>query len=475
MGKRITHEEFIEIVESIGNGEYEVLSNYINKKTKVTLRHLKCGHLWDTTPKNFINTGSRCPDCAMTKKIDSLRKTGRKKLTTEEYVRKVRDKYGDNYEVLGSYVDSKTKIKVRHICGHSFYVLPTELYREYEHCPSCRSNKKKTHEQFLKEIEEIVGSEYVVLSQYDGNSKKVKMLHVKCGHEWDVRATLFLHSGTRCPKCNGGIKKIRSHNDYIEAVYKRHGDKYEITSEYINAKTKISFKCDKHGEITTSPQNFLEHGCGKCSYDRRCKTNDEFLSELKNVHGNSIVPLNSYEKYNKKISFQCEKGHMWESRPSNILKGYGCPECSKSTGEKIVNEYLINNNLYYETQYTFENCKNKKLLRFDYFVENKILIEYDGKQHFKPVDFGGKGEEYAEKELKLRRKHDEIKSNYCIENNIYLVRIPYWEEEFEYILDNIFAYFNFLEKDVNDKIIHRYLVNNEDWRYDKYIDQPLII
>ncbi len=50
-----------------------------------------------------------------------------------------------------------------------------------------------------------------------------------------------------------------------------------------------------------------------------------------------------------------------------------------------------------------------------------ICIEFDGEFHYKPlmgIDEFAKG--YV---------RDEIKNKYCAENNIYLIRIPYWEKE----------------------------------------------
>ena len=69
-----------------------------------------------------------------------------------------------------------------------------------------------------------------------------------------------------------------------------------------------------------------------------------------------------------------------------------------------------------------------KTLPFDFYIPDlNICIEYDGEQHFEPVDFGGKGKEYAEKRFKAQQKRDNIKTEYCKNNNIKLIRIPYWE------------------------------------------------
>ena len=77
-------------------------------------------------------------------------------------------------------------------------------------------------------------------------------------------------------------------------------------------------------------------------------------------------------------------------------------------------------------QYTFNDCKYVYVLRFDFalFKDNEFigLIEYDGRQHFEPIDVFGGQEGFAK-----TKKRDEIKNIYCKTHNIPLLRIPYWE------------------------------------------------
>lgn len=75
------------------------------------------------------------------------------------------------------------------------------------------------------------------------------------------------------------------------------------------------------------------------------------------------------------------------------------------------------------------------MYRFDFYLPDyNLMIEYDGEQHYMPVNFGENDMETMEENLKIRQKNDEIKNNYCNENNISLLRIPYWEKQ---NIDNI--------------------------------------
>ena len=92
-----------------------------------------------------------------------------------------------------------------------------------------------------------------------------------------------------------------------------------------------------------------------------------------------------------------------------------------SKGELKVKKILEDNNIKFEQHYNFNNCKYISYLFFDFYLpELNICIEYDGIQHFEPVDaFGG------EENLKLIIKRDEIKNEYCLKNNIHFIRIKY--------------------------------------------------
>lgn len=90
---------------------------------------------------------------------------------------------------------------------------------------------------------------------------------------------------------------------------------------------------------------------------------------------------------------------------SNISKG----------NEKIKN-ILAEANISFETEVKYPTCKDTKELPFDFRVDGKYLIEYDGIQHFQPTMF----------DYEYTHNHDITKSKWCKENHIPLIRIPYY-------------------------------------------------
>ena len=96
--------------------------------------------------------------------------------------------------------------------------------------------------------------------------------------------------------------------------------------------------------------------------------------------------------------------------------------------EKILN-MLKKAGIRGSMQATFEKCKAYSVLPFDFYISSGYIIEYDGQQHFKPVELWG-----GEEGLAVNRAHDLIKNKYCFDNNIPLIRIPY---DANYTIDDL--------------------------------------
>ena len=84
--------------------------------------------------------------------------------------------------------------------------------------------------------------------------------------------------------------------------------------------------------------------------------------------------------------------------------------------------------LVFKREKTFDDCKDKNLLRFDFYIEKyNLCVEFDGEQHDRKVRFRGQSEEDAEKSFEGTKRRDKIKNEYCKKKNICLLRIPYTE------------------------------------------------
>ena len=130
---RKTYEEFINELKEI-NSDIEIIGEYINDKTKIKCKCKKDGYEWEVTPNSLLNKNCGCPKCYNNRRCDILRKTH------EEFINKLKE-INDNIEVLGEYVNSYTKIKVRcKIDGYEWEVTPNSLLNGYG-CPKCNESK----------------------------------------------------------------------------------------------------------------------------------------------------------------------------------------------------------------------------------------------------------------------------------------------------------------------------------------------
>lgn len=290
-------------------------------------------------------------------------------------------------------------------------------------------SRKKTHEEYVEELK-IKNPDVEVIGEYINANTNI--MHYCLLHDvfWETKPYRVL-GGHGCKKCRiekFKISNTKTQNKYIEEVKLKNPD-IEVIGEYVDAKTKILHKCLIHNIIWNAlPTNILKGcGCRQCLKekisDKNSNSHNEYISKLSNINSN-IVVLEEYLGTEIKIQHKCKVcGHEWKVKPGNILAGKGCPKCNESHGEKNISNYLNTNNIFYISQYTFDDCKDKRKLPFDFYIpELNICIEYDGEQHFKAVDhFGG------EEGLKIRQFHDQIKTNYCKHNNIPLIRIKYDE------------------------------------------------
>ena len=127
---------------------------------------------------------------------------------------------------------------------------------------------------------------------------------------------------------------------------------------------------------------------------------------------------------------ECDCGNVCEVDSNNLtsLHTYSCGCIKYSIGVKNIICLLNNNNIQYQLEYAIPGETQGHPYRFDFALfdnEHLIrLIEFDGEQHFKMT--GG----YMNNEtLQKRQERDNRKNKWAIENNIPLVRIPYWERD----------------------------------------------
>lgn len=310
-----------------------------------------------------------------------------------------------------------------------------KIIKNKKHCQYCNHTKLK--ETFIDEMK-IINPDIEILSDYVNWNTKIKCKCKIDGYKWDGNVSTLLY-GSGCKLC--GYKKIwkgrkKTTNDFIDEM-KKVNKNIKIIGDYSGSHNLIRCKCliDNY-EWESYASNLLNKsaGCPECAKNNIKKieslSDNEFKERLKQVNENVIL-LDKYVNTNTKLNFKCLiHNHIFVTSPRNFLYkgGKGCPYCNQSMGEKKMISILENKGFSILKQHTFSDCVYIGKLRFDaYDINNNITYEYQGQQHYYPVDFAGKGEEWAINQYNIGQSRDEIKRKFCKENNITLIEVPYWE------------------------------------------------
>lgn len=231
----------------------------------------------------------------------------------------------------------------------------------------------------------------------------------------------------------------------VEDFCKVHNNFYDYSlAKYENYKSKIEIICPKHGVFKQRLYNHLHgQGCPFCGSEKANKKRKLglkiFIKKSKYVHNNLYdYSLVEYKNARTKVKIICPKHGVYEKTPDNHIRlTSGCPNCRYSIGELQVQKFLIDNNISYIREYVFKDCKNINYLRFDFYLpEYNTCIEYDGKQHYKPIEkWGG-----MDNLIKIK-KNDKIKNDFCSEKGIKLVRLNYKMKNITPIMEKILKFY----------------------------------
>ena len=301
------------------------------------------------------------------------------------------------------------------------------------------AKQKRTHEIFIKEVSQILGDTYTVLSEFKGRKKEVQMYHRECNNVYTTKADGILSRGDGCPFCR--YKKQSKTQMKKEEIFIKELDdlNIDLISSYKGVHKKINVKCQIcNYEWESTPNKILNgRGCRKCADkvrgDMQRYSHDQFLEKLPEIFKQEYSILEEYKGIHTKIKFKhniC--GNEFEKTPNNIISNNQlCPFCFSSNGEKEIYIYLKENNISFYHNYIHPEMGRN--LRMDFFLyEEDIMIEFDGRQHYEVNDYFGGEEEF----LKTQER-DRYKDQFCEDKNIQIIRLTK-KDDIKIVLDNIF-------------------------------------
>jgi len=340
-----------------------------------------------------------------------------------------------------TYINNSTKLQWKCKSGHLFYMNYNSV-QQGQWCKICGIEKRseKNRKYTIEDCARIAKSRdgFCISDKYISVNTTMQW---KCnmGHVWN---TTFgnIKSGCWCRVCARkivGKKNKKSIEDCIKIAQKYGGDC--LSNNYENSKHKMKWRC-KNGHIFFTSYGIVQQGswCSICTKPTPLnKKNISDCDALANKIGAKCISR-VYNNACEKLVWECSNGHEWMSSYNNIQQGRGCPNCSNRISKRqnillniiknLFPKYNVENN-YRGFDWLSTDFGGKQ--EFDIFIPDlSLAIEYDGRQHFFPVNFGGISNTRAHENLKYIQSLDKLKEkkvNEHKEDVKYFIRFKYNE------------------------------------------------
>ena len=382
--KMFTIEEFIEKAIKVHGSKYDYSKvEYRGSREKIIIICKKHHEEFSITPNSHLQ-GQGCPKRGFEKRAESTRQT------QDEFIEKAIKVHGNKYDYSKvNYINSyEFKVKIKCIYHNSFFYQLPKDHIQGSGCLLCGIEKRKekrksslTFEKFLLRAKKIHGEDKYSYDKKDYKDTRFK-IQIWCkekGHGFFLQRVCSHLNGGGCPECGKIVatnKRRKTIEQFIKDAIKVHGNKYDYSKvKYKNAESKIMIICHKYG------------------------------------HGLFLQSAHSH------------------------LRGFGCPHCNNKNEGKV--KVLL---LKYFPEWeiipgkkiwsTYKSYNHKRFC--DFWLEKngvKIIVEYDGYQHFQPVCWRSITKKQAQENLKNYQLKDSLDSQFCEENNIILYRIKYDENK----------------------------------------------
>lgn len=350
------------------------------------------------------------------------------KMNSEQYIKLIQSK-NSNLQCISEYTGSRCIMEVKCLnCGLVFKRRADSLKTNCT-CPNC-VKEQSLNDSKNKFINYLQNHNIELIGTFTNVNTKTTFKCIQCGYIWNTFPYSIL-SGHGCAKCASHISYKLTTEDFITKAKKVQKNNYNyINTKYINANTAVNIICPIHGEFKILPNNFIKRGCcPKCGIEQgglsRRYTIEEFVEKAKQIHGNKYdYSKTTYINSEIPTTIICPIHGEFQQTPAHHLKGCGCQKCSYSHGETFIMNYLKNKKLNFQSQYPIQvpkDIRSSEKIYVDFYIKDlNTIIEYNGKQHYVPIEhFGGKVT------FESQKNRDNYLRQYCRDNNIKLIEFHY--------------------------------------------------
>lgn len=282
---------------------------------------------------------------------------------------------------------------------------------------------------FIEKSRKVHGDKYdYSQSVYISNKNKIKIICKEHGEFFQYPLDHYGQKRCGCRKCSGMFPMDKE--SFIKIANDIHKYRYDYSKVVFVSRMKpVEIICKIHGSFFQIPKNHISHknghGCPKCrdvcTKNRFLLTHEEFLIRANKAHNNLYSYPEKYVNIETPIKIICPIHGEFHQRPNNHLNGHGCLYCKRYRRETITGEIIEELFHVKPTHNRIIRLSNKKRLYIDYFFNiNGVdyAVEYNGEQHYQPVEFFGGLKGYKE-----AIKRDKIKEEWCKNNKVRLIKI----------------------------------------------------
>lgn len=269
-------------------------------------------------------------------------------------------------------------------------------------------------------------------SKIDKSGKSRTMWYCKC----DCKDEVIIVSGdylkrSECPSCGCEATKNRIEKNRVNNIGEKFGRLTIVDILWDNERSVAVCKCDCGNDYIGIKSDIVTghtQSCGCLQSEHTSAANTKDWSGYVSDYGIEFLYQDCMNDKGQWL-WKCRCGickNVFTALPAKVNNGHitSCGCRIQSSGEEYIKNLLEEARIDFVPQYKFDDCKLKYVLRFDFAVisNSKLLglVEYDGKQHFEPIEFFG-----GEDGFKKTQERDEIKNAYCELHNIPLLRLPY--------------------------------------------------
>lgn len=238
----ISLNEKMNLYEQDANNEYKILTPFVHLQESISIKHLKCGTVFNVTGNTFKRAKDReiCPTCKKEARLQNL-------------IKKLKEIHGDNYVLVNpeDFTSTNKPLKFKHKCGAITEKTFSSLrYASTEYCPKC-SSKIDTTAKLKSYTYNKYKGEYLVLEEYVKAELPILFRHKKCDRIFRMSSKDFQNRKVPCPHCSKKSLALTM-KDAQERVCNKFGNLFKLCGDYKNAKTEMTIMCNNCSHVFSS-------------------------------------------------------------------------------------------------------------------------------------------------------------------------------------------------------------------------------